>query len=168
MTKDQVLKELNSFYKIQNERLTKLLEPFLKAKSIFDYHTAYLSETYEKLKNGRYVRNYYPVSAIVVKNYGTVLLDGKSVVVQTRLSVDDLSTIDLKKFTGLEYDIYSNHERNYIYYRSTDTNINIKDKIKSIYDNDVMFEFYFDEEIEPNELYDFFKLLKKSKFKYNL
>ena len=103
-----------------------------------------------------------------MKNYGTVLLDGKSVVVQTRLSVDDLSTIDLKKFTGLEYDIYSNHERNYIYYRSTDTNINIKDKIKSIYDNDVMFEFYFDEEIEPNELYDFFKLLKKSKFKYNL
>ena len=133
MTKDSVLKELNSFYKISDERLTKLLEPFLKAKSIFDYHTAYLKESYEKLKNGRFVRNYYPVSAIVVKNYGTVLLDGKSVVVQTRLSVDDLSSIDLKKFSGLEYDIYSNHERNYIYYRSTDTNTNIKDKIRIIF-----------------------------------
>ena len=161
-------KDLNSIYKKTDAIEAKLLTPFLKIHSIFDYHTGYLKGTYEKLKNGKYIANYYPVSSIIVHNYGVILIDVDEIVINTKMKVTDLETFNIDKLDNYDFDMYSCHERNYIIYRSTDKGkVDFHSKINEIYDNDIMFEFKFDLASDENDIYDFFKFLKRNKFRYN-
>lgn len=160
-------KELNSFYKKSDERIGCLIKPFLKIHAMFEYHMAYLKGTYEKLKNGRYIEKSYPVSTIVVHDYGYVMVDDESIYVYTKISIQNLEKFDFRKLEKYDYEAYSSHERNYVFFKSID-DINVKnEKLKTIYDSEVEFEFSFDETLAPDELYDFFKVLKRYKFHDN-
>ena len=163
---ENMKKEFNTIYQKTNERCRDLASLFCKART-FNYHTCFKNDTYEKLKNGRFIQNEYPVSAIHVHNYGMILIDENEIFVHTKLNVNDLVNFMPSRFASFDYEIYSCHERNYIFFKSNEVHTNkLKEKVNEIYDNDVMFEFSFPFQIDKNEMFDFFKLLKRNRFKY--
>ena len=162
-----VQKELNGFFAPLNAKIRDLVRPFLKLNSPFDYEQLACMKNFSKMKNGKYYENSYPLPAILIKNYCIIIVSNSEIIVRTKMKAEKALNFDYRKLVEYDYEIYNPYDRNSIIWEKGVTKETFRRKMLIYEDNDVSFDFFFDFETEPINIYTFIKILKKNGFFLN-
>lgn len=155
-------KDLNGFFAPLNARVRELVRPFCKFNNGFDYEIIAFSKNYTKLANGRYYVNSYPLPAILVYGFCTIVINQDEIVINSKMKSEIALKFDLTRLNNYDFEIYNPYDRNDIIFKKGMTKETYKRKMIIYDDNDIAFEFHFDYETDENQIYNFIKLLRRN------
>lgn len=155
---------LNEAYSILEAKRNGIIRAL--THRIFELESGWYNGHYQKDRDGKWVRDAYPIPVITVKGLCDIEIQFDEFSVSTKLKRDSALTYSFDKLMNYDFEAFGVGDYLSDYYHPGQTIQNLKDNIGASSEAEIGFSFTFPFKASESQILEFAKFLRREGFYY--